>query len=82
MEETDVDELAVADTGITGNYMTLDAPCDNNKISVSPLPIRMPNREIITSIHTIILSKPDLPIEAQRTHISGLNKALMSIGTF
>ena len=83
VEETDVDELAVADTGITGNYMTLDAPCDNNKISVSPLPIRMPNREIITSTHTVLISKTNLPIEAWNVHIfPGLNKALLSIVTF
>ena len=47
-----VDKLVVADTGTTGNYLTLDSPCDNNKIAVIPLTIRIPNREIINSTHT------------------------------
>ena len=42
----------------------------------------MTNEEIITSIHTALISKPDLPIEAQKAHIfPGVNKALLSIGT-
>ena len=41
----------------------------------------MTNEEIITSIHTALISKPDLPIEAQKAHIfPGVNKALLSIG--
>ena len=59
----------MAYTGTTGNYLTLDSPCKNKKIVVIPLPIRMPNREIITSTHTALLSKPYLPIEALKAHI-------------
>ena len=78
-----MNELAVADTGTTEHYMTLDSLCDNNKITEILLPIRMPNGEIITLIHTAILSKPDLPIEARKAHLfPGLKKALLSIGTF
>ena len=41
----------------------------------------MPNREIITSTHTALLSKKDLPISAQKAHLfTGINKALLSIG--
>ena len=29
VEVTDVDELAVADTGVTEHYLTLDSPYDN-----------------------------------------------------
>ena len=38
-----VDELAVADTGTAGHYLTLDLPCDNKKLGIILLPIRMPN---------------------------------------
>ena len=38
-----VDELAVEDTGTTGCYLTLDSPCDNKQLAISPLHIRMPN---------------------------------------
>ena len=52
-----MDELAVAGTGTAGHYLTLDLPCNNKKLAIIPLPIRMPNREIITSTHTSLLSK-------------------------
>ena len=58
-------------------------PCDNKKMAFSPLPICIPNWEIITSTHTDLLSKKDLPIAARKSHLfPGLNKALLSIGTF
>ena len=69
--------------GTIGHYLTLESPCDNNKMEVIPLPIRMPNGEIVTSTHTALLSKPDLPIEAWKSHLfPGLNKDLLSIITF
>ena len=52
--------------------------CDIHKIAVSPLPICMPNGEIITSTHTALLSKTELTIEARKENIfPGLNKALL-----
>ena len=78
-----MDELAVADTRTTGNYLTLYSPCDNKQLTIIPLPICMTNGEIIKSTHTTLLSKKCLTIEAWRAHIfSGLNKALLTIGTF
>ena len=77
-----VDELVVAYTGTTVHHITLDSTCDNKQLAISPLPIRVPNREIITSTHTSLLSKKYLPIAAWKAHIfPGLNKALLSIGT-
>ena len=78
-----MDKLAVRDPLTTRYYMTLESPCENKKIVVSPLPIYMPNGEIITSTHTALLSKTELTIEARKENIfPGLNKALLSIGTF
>ena len=78
-----MDELAVEEMRTTGHYLTLDSPCDRKQLAVIPLPIRMPNGEIIASTYTTLLSKIDLPIEAQKAHLfPGLNKALLSIGTF
>ena len=78
-----VDAFAVVDMGMKGQYPTLEYPCDNKKIAVISIHIRMPNGEILTSTHTAILSKTDLPIESRKTHIfSVINKALLSIGTF
>ena len=78
-----MDNLAVADTRTTGRYLTLDSPCDNKQQAVHQLPIQMPNGEIITSTHTALLYRKDLPIQSRKAHIfPGLNKALISIGTF
>ena len=78
-----MDELAVAETGTTGHYFMLESPCKNIQLAVIPLPIRMPNGEIITSTHTALLSKQDLPIAALKSHLFlNINKALLYIGTF
>ena len=76
-----MDDLAVADTGTTGHYLPLDSPCSNKQQAVHPLPIHMPNGEIIKPNHTTILSHPDLPLQARQAHLfPGLTKALLSIG--
>ena len=76
-------ETAVEDTRKTGNYPTLDSPCDNKQLAIIPLPIRMTNGKIITSTHTALLSKQEPPITAHKEHIfPGLNKAFLSIVTF
>ena len=77
-----VDNPAVAETGTTEHYLTLDLPCDNKQQAVHPLLIQIPNGEIITSTHTALLSHQDLPIQAQKSHLfPGVNKYLLSIGT-
>ena len=77
-----VDDLAVANTGTTGKYLTLESPCDNKQQVVNALPIQMPNGDIITSTHTSLISQQNLPIQAREAHLfTGINKALLSIGT-
>ena len=78
-----VNELAVTDMGTMGNYLNLDLPCNNKQQAVHPLPIQIPNGEIITSTHTDLLSNKYPPIEVQKAHIFPvLNKAFLSIETF
>ena len=38
-----MNELAVADTGTMGHYLTLDSPYSNKQQAIHPLPIKMPN---------------------------------------
>ena len=77
-----MDDLAVADTGTTGHYLTLDLPCSNKQKDVHLLPIQMPNGEVIKSTQTALLAHPDLPLQARQAHLfPGLTKALLSIGT-
>ena len=43
----------------------------------------MPNGETITSTHTDLIYKQDLPIAARKANLfPGLNKALLYVGTF
>ena len=65
-----------------GHYLALDSLCRNKQKAVHTLPIQMPNGEVIKSMHTALLSHPDLPLQARQSHIfPGLTKALLSIGT-
>ena len=59
-----MDDLAVADMGTTGHYLTLDLPCINKQKAAHPLPIQMPNEEVIKYMHTALLARPDLPLQA------------------
>ena len=73
--------LVVEDTGTTGRFLTLDSPYNNKQQAVHPLPIQMPNGEIIMSTHTALLFHQDLPLQARKAHIfPGLNNDLLSIG--
>ena len=75
-------DLSVADTGATGHYLTLDSPLENKQKAVHPIPIGIPDGEIITSTHTSLLYQQDLPIQERKAHLfPGINKALLSIGT-
>ena len=68
---------------MTIHYLTLDSSCNNNQFAVIRFPICIPNGEIITPTHTMLISKTDLPIEARKAHpFPVLNKSLLSIGTF
>ena len=78
-----VEDLAVADTGTTGHYLTLNSPFCNKRKAIHPLPIQMPNGEIITSTHTALLNHQYLPFQARQAHLfTVLRKALLSIGAF
>ena len=52
---------ALADYGTTGNYITPTTPCTNKQTSTQPIPINMPNGEIITSSHIALLPQHNLP---------------------
>ena len=76
-------ELSVKDTGMTGNYLSLDSSCKNKQLAISPIPICMLNREIITPTHTTLIYKWVLTIEARKEYIfPGLKKSLLLFGKF
>ena len=73
---------AVADSGTTGHYITPTTPCTNKQTANQPIPIKIPNGEIITPSHITLLPQHNLPDKARQAHIfPGLQKPLISIGT-
>ena len=73
---------AVADSGTTGHYITPKIPCTNKHTATQPIPIKMPNVEIITLSYIALLPQHNLPDKARQAHIfPGLQKPLISIGT-
>ena len=73
---------AVADSGTTGHYITPTTPCTNKQTETQPIPIKMPNGEIITSSHIELLPQQKLLGKARKAHIfPGLQNPLISIGT-
>ena len=77
-----VEDLARADTGTMGHYLTLNWPYSNKRKAIHPLPIHMPNGEIVKSTHTALLDHPDVSLQDRQAHLfPGLKKALLPIGT-
>ena len=73
---------AVADSGTTGHYITTTTPCVDKRIANNPIPIKMPNGEIITLNNIALLTHHNIPDKARKAHISpGVQKPLISIGT-
>ena len=73
---------AVAGSGTTGHYITPTTPCTNKQTATQPIPIKMPDGEIITLSHVEIPPQRNLPDKARQAHIfPGLQKTLISIGT-
>ena len=60
---------AVADSGTTGHYIAPTTPCTNKQTATQPIPIKMPNGEIITPSHIALLPQHNLPDKARKAHI-------------
>jgi hypothetical protein len=70
------------DSGATGNFLALDAPCVSKTKTLSPLSVTLPDGKIIQSTHTAILSLPGLPPSANKAHLfpSHFKHSLISVG--
>ncbi len=53
--------LAIADTGTTSYFLTRDAPCQNKRLTNSPLTITLPDGQKIKSTHVCDITIPRLP---------------------
>jgi hypothetical protein len=70
------------DSGCTGHFLLVNAPCLNKVKSRTPLTVRLPNGATMESSHTSELDIPELNASASKEHVfSGMaNHSLLSVG--
>jgi hypothetical protein len=75
-------ETAIVDSGCTGHFMLVNAPCLNKIKSQTPLTVRLPNGATMESFHTAALNIPELNADASIVHVfPGMaNHYLLSVG--
>jgi hypothetical protein len=75
-------ESAIVDSGCTGHFLLVNAPCLNKVKTRTPLTVRLPNGAIMESSHTAELNIPELNAAASKSHIfHGMsNHSLLSVG--
>jgi hypothetical protein len=75
-------ETAILDSGCTGHFLLVTAPCLNKVASHTPLTVRLPNGAIMESSHTADLEIPGLNASASKAHVfPGMaNHSLLSVG--
>jgi len=65
---------AIADTGTTWHYLTLDTPCYNTQSTKDPISMCMPNEEILKYTHISLLKETKLPLKTRVDHLFSWNK--------
>jgi hypothetical protein len=75
-------ETAIVDSGCTGHFLLVNAPCLNKVISRTPLMVRLPNGATMESSHTAELNIPKSNAAASKAHVFPVmaNHSLLSVG--
>jgi hypothetical protein len=75
-------ETAIVDSGCTGHFLLVNAPCLTKVKSRTPLTVRLPNGATMESSHTAELDIPELNAAASKSHVfPGMaNDSLLSVG--
>jgi hypothetical protein len=75
-------ETAIVDSGCTGHFLLVNAPCLNKVETQTPLTVRLPNGAIMESSHTAELDIPELNTAASKAHVfPGMaHHSLLSVG--
>jgi hypothetical protein len=73
---------SIADSGCTGPFLLVNAPCLSKVESQNPLTVRLPNGATMESSHTAELNIPELNAAASIAHVfPGMsNHSLLSVG--
>jgi hypothetical protein len=75
-------QTAIVDSGCTGHFLLVTAPCLNKVKSRNPLTVRLPNGATMESSHTADLYIPELNSAASKAHVfPGMaHHSLLSVG--
>jgi hypothetical protein len=75
-------ETAIVDSGCTGHFLLVNAPCLKKVKSQNPLTVRIPNGATLESSHIAELNIPELNADASIVHVlPGMaNHSLLSVG--
>jgi hypothetical protein len=70
------------DSGSTGHFLLVTAPCLNKVASRNPLTVRLPNGATMESSHTAGLDIPGLNAAASKAHVfpGMFHRSLLSVG--
>jgi hypothetical protein len=75
-------ETSIVESGCTGHFLLVNAPCLNKIKSRNPLTVQLPNGATMESTHTASLNIPELNKAASIAHVfPGMaNHSLLSVG--
>jgi hypothetical protein len=75
-------ETAIVESGCTGHFLVVNAPCLNKVKSRTPLTLRLPNGATMESSHTADLDIPESNAAASKAHVfPGMARhSLLSVG--
>jgi hypothetical protein len=75
-------ETAIVDSGCTGHFLSVNAPCLNKVKSRTPVMVRLHNGATMESSHTAELDIPELNVAASKAHVFPVmaNHSLLSVG--
>jgi hypothetical protein len=60
---------ALLDSGCTAHFLLANTKCSNKKSTATPLAVRLPNGDTITSTHTATLNMPSFPQASRQANI-------------
>jgi hypothetical protein len=75
-------QTVILESGCTGHFLLVTAPCLNKVVSQNPLTVRLPNSATMKSSHTADLDIPELNAAASTARVSPgkAHHSLLSVG--
>ncbi len=69
LNQENIKEWAILDSGATSHFLVVDAPCEDIQPALMPLTVRQPDGAQVRSSHTCSLHIENLPKNARVAHV-------------